>query len=195
MLPTLGSAAITAIGEVNGIALACQQPAIVSRARNAVATTAPKTRANGESFENATNTAYLEQGKGRPCPDAATLVKRLDDAEKPPEPRLPQPNDPAHRSCLSLVIIGPVATQSQQSLELLRQETIHIVPRYLLQDPNGRSVTSEEFCGRYQLIAFGYTYCPDICPTTLVEMAAILKHARRTIEAAASPLHHHRPGT
>ncbi len=77
--------------------------------------------------------------------------------------------------CLSLALAGPVAAQSQPSLELLRQETTHIVPRYLLQDPNGRSVTSEEFFGRYQLIAFGYTYCPDICPTTLVEMAAILK--------------------
>lgn len=50
-----------------------------------------------------------------------------------------------------------------------------IIPRYLLQDPNGRSVSSEDFRGRYQLISFGYTYCPDICPTTLVEMAEILK--------------------
>lgn len=77
-----GSAALNAMGEINGIALACQQPAIVSRARNAVTTTAPKTRANGEIFENATNTAYLEQGKGHPCPDVATLVKRLTEAEK-----------------------------------------------------------------------------------------------------------------
>ena len=44
-----------------------------------------------------------------------------------------------------------------------------------MQDPNGRSVTSEDFRGRFQLISFGYTYCPDVCPTTLVEMAAILK--------------------
>lgn len=56
------------------------------------------------------------------------------------------------------------------------EESVGINPRYLLQDPNGRSVTSEDFRGRFQLIAFGYTYCPDICPTTLVEMAAILKH-------------------
>ena len=50
-----------------------------------------------------------------------------------------------------------------------------IVPRYLLQDPYGRPISSEDFRGRFQLIAFGYTYCPDICPTTLVEMAEILK--------------------
>jgi hypothetical protein len=77
-----GNAAIAAVGQVNGVALACQQPAIVSRARNAVQTTAPKTRANGEAFEAATNAAYLEQGKGVACPDAATLANRLGDAEK-----------------------------------------------------------------------------------------------------------------
>ena len=50
-----------------------------------------------------------------------------------------------------------------------------IIPRYLLQDPYGRPVSNEDFRGRFQLIAFGYTYCPDICPTTLVEMTEILK--------------------
>ncbi|MBS1129098.1 MAG: Electron transport protein SCO1/SenC [Proteobacteria bacterium] len=75
-----------------------------------------------------------------------------------------------------LLITGPAAAQATHSLELLKEgSTEGINPRYLLQDPNGRSVTSEDFRGRYQLIAFGYTYCPDICPTTLVEMAEILK--------------------
>ena len=31
----------------------------------------------------------------------------------------------------------------------------------------------EDFRGRFQLITFGYTACPDICPTTLAEMAAV----------------------
>jgi protein SCO1/2 len=47
--------------------------------------------------------------------------------------------------------------------------------RYLLMDANGRAVTNADFPGQFQLIAFGYTYCPDICPTTLVEAAAIMK--------------------
>ncbi|MDO8933719.1 MAG: SCO family protein [Rhodocyclaceae bacterium] len=50
-----------------------------------------------------------------------------------------------------------------------------IVPRYLLRDANGRAVTEGDFAGRFQLVSFGYTYCPDVCPTTLVEMADILK--------------------
>lgn len=73
------------------------------------------------------------------------------------------------------VLLGPPAlAQASHSLELLKADSPRINPRYLLQDPNGRTVTSEDFRGRYQLIAFGYTYCPDVCPTTLVEMAAIL---------------------
>lgn len=71
---------------------------------------------------------------------------------------------------------GPTFAQASHSLERLNAANpAGIVPRYLLQDPNGRSVTSEDFRGRFQLISFGYTYCPDICPTTLVEMAEILK--------------------
>ena len=77
--------------------------------------------------------------------------------------------------CLCLALTNPVFAQAQHSLQLLKGEDNGIVPRYLLQDPNGRSITNEDFRGRYQLISFGYTYCPDVCPTTLVEMAAILK--------------------
>ena len=74
-----------------------------------------------------------------------------------------------------LIAAGPAAAQVDRSLEMLRESDTGINPRYLLQDPNGRSVTSEDFRGHFQLIAFGYTFCPDICPTTLVEMAGILK--------------------
>lgn len=78
-----GTTAVTELGQLNGIALACQQPALVTRARNAIVTTAPKTRDIGEVFENATNAAYLEQGKGQtPCPDAATLSGRIAASEK-----------------------------------------------------------------------------------------------------------------
>lgn len=48
------------------------------------------------------------------------------------------------------------------------------MPRYLLQGPNGRVVTTADFPGRYQLITFGYTGCPDICPTTLATMARVM---------------------
>jgi protein SCO1/2 len=53
-------------------------------------------------------------------------------------------------------------------------EPVRATPRYLLQGSHGRAVTSEDFRGRFQLIAFGFTSCPDVCPTTLLEMQQVL---------------------
>ncbi len=39
--------------------------------------------------------------------------------------------------------------------------------RFLLRDHNGRIVTDSDFPGQYLLVYFGYTFCPDICPTSL----------------------------
>lgn len=46
--------------------------------------------------------------------------------------------------------------------------------RYLLMDTTGHAVSNEDFSGRLQLITFGYTSCPDVCPTTLAEMVVVL---------------------
>ncbi len=43
-----------------------------------------------------------------------------------------------------------------------------------LIDQDGKPVTDRSFRGRYMLIYFGYTYCPDICPTGLSTMATAL---------------------
>lgn len=43
-----------------------------------------------------------------------------------------------------------------------------------LVDHDGRTVTERDFAGRHMLIYFGYTYCPDICPTDLGNLAVAL---------------------
>lgn len=45
---------------------------------------------------------------------------------------------------------------------------------YRLTDQDGRPRANTDFPGQYQLIYFGYTFCPDVCPTTLAVMAAAL---------------------
>lgn len=40
-----------------------------------------------------------------------------------------------------------------------------------LVDQHGETRTAEGFRGRYMLIYFGYTFCPDVCPTTLATMS------------------------
>jgi protein SCO1 len=44
-----------------------------------------------------------------------------------------------------------------------------------LIDHNGRPVTLASFAGKLVVLFFGYTHCPDICPTTLSDMAQALK--------------------
>jgi protein SCO1/2 len=42
---------------------------------------------------------------------------------------------------------------------------------FTLQDGSGKSVTDRDFRGKYMLVYFGYTFCPDVCPTTLTAVA------------------------
>ena len=45
---------------------------------------------------------------------------------------------------------------------------------FRLTDQNGKAVSDADFRGRYMLIYFGYSFCPDVCPTTLSVMAQAL---------------------
>jgi cytochrome oxidase Cu insertion factor (SCO1/SenC/PrrC family) len=45
---------------------------------------------------------------------------------------------------------------------------------FSLTDQNGERMTDQEFRGKYMLIFFGYTFCPDVCPSELQVMSAAL---------------------
>ncbi len=46
---------------------------------------------------------------------------------------------------------------------------------FSLLDQNGKTITDADLKGEPSLIFFGYTHCPDVCPTTLFSMAQVLK--------------------
>jgi len=48
---------------------------------------------------------------------------------------------------------------------------------FTLVDHHGKTVTQADYAGRPQLIYFGYSYCPDVCPTALQQMGAALSLA------------------
>ena len=41
---------------------------------------------------------------------------------------------------------------------------------FSLIDQDGRAVTDRSYAGRYRAVYFGYTFCPDVCPTTLATL-------------------------
>lgn len=45
---------------------------------------------------------------------------------------------------------------------------------FVLRDHLGRVVYDQDLRGRHMLIYFGYTFCPDVCPTSLQAMSAVL---------------------
>jgi len=45
---------------------------------------------------------------------------------------------------------------------------------FRLIDQSGKVVSDGDFRGRYMLVYFGYSFCPDVCPTTLSIMAQAL---------------------
>jgi protein SCO1/2 len=41
---------------------------------------------------------------------------------------------------------------------------------FAMTDQNGRAVTDASYAGRYRIMYFGYTYCPDVCPLDLQKL-------------------------
>jgi len=45
---------------------------------------------------------------------------------------------------------------------------------FTLTNHNGQTVTNKDYLGKYMVVFFGYTYCPDVCPTALQNMTDAL---------------------
>jgi protein SCO1/2 len=46
---------------------------------------------------------------------------------------------------------------------------------FRLVDEDGKAVTEADFAGKASAWYYGFTHCPDVCPTALAEMAALLR--------------------
>jgi protein SCO1/2 len=146
---------VAELAQANGQALACRDTAAAQRAKAAMIELAPKTPRFATAFEDGTQRAFLAQTREpQPCPEAAaarvrveTLVLRL-------------------RAAVGGLPHAQIADEGELPL--------HSMPRYLLQGPRGQAVTSDDFRGRFQLLTFGFTSCPDVCPSTLAEMQQVL---------------------
>lgn len=47
--------------------------------------------------------------------------------------------------------------------------------QFTLMRDDGQTVTQKDYLGRPVLLYFGYTHCPDVCPTTLADLAIALR--------------------
>lgn len=68
----------------------------------------------------------------------------------------------------------PVAGAPEVAEEAKKSSLVTIGGPFSLTDHNGQQVTEKTYAGQYKLVFFGYTYCPDVCPTTLTTLSNTL---------------------
>lgn len=77
---------------------------------------------------------------------------------------------------LMLVAVLPATTATKDA------RAADIGGAFELVDHTGRVTTDADFRGKYLLVFFGYTYCPDVCPTELAVMGQALDELGDTAE-------------
>jgi len=71
--------------------------------------------------------------------------------------------------------LGPPQGRETGAAALTRSTGVAAVGGpFTLVDHRGRRVTEQDFAGRKMLVYFGFTFCPDVCPTALQVMAVAL---------------------
>jgi len=82
--------------------------------------------------------------------------------------------------CLTLIVVvaqrgnGPAVTQASA-----------VGGPFKLTDQDGRTVTETDVKGKPVLVFFGYTHCPDVCPTTLFDMSEVFRKLGPDADRAA----------
>ena len=91
----------------------------------------------------------------------------------------------AAATCLALCACNnnSTATQSEDMGDLAGAR---IGAPFTLTDQNGKQVSWDSFKGKFRLVYFGYTYCPDVCPVDLQKiMAAYTRFETQSPQRAA----------
>ena len=72
------------------------------------------------------------------------------------------------------VLFAPAPTMSAPQTHTATS-TVTIGGPFTLVAPDGTTMTDQTYRGKWLLVYFGYTYCPNSCPTALLEVATALE--------------------
>jgi protein SCO1/2 len=73
------------------------------------------------------------------------------------------------------VCFGVVLIVSSRMSSPIAQQIAAVGGPFNLLDQNGKTVSDRDFKGHPFLVFFGFTHCPDVCPTTLFDVSEILR--------------------
>ena len=74
-----------------------------------------------------------------------------------------------------VLFFGAILVFSKHVPSPIGQAVAGVGGPFHLEDQNGKPVTDQDMKGRPFLVFFGFTHCPDICPTTLFDVSQVLK--------------------
>ncbi|MBB3693851.1 SCO family protein [Sphingomonas sp. BK580] len=89
-------------------------------------------------------------------------------------------------AALALGLAGTVAGCSSEPAAAPPLAGARIGGAFALTDQDGRARTDRDFAGQYRIVYFGYTFCPDVCPTDVQNVAAGLRLVEKSDPALAA---------
>jgi protein SCO1/2 len=101
---------------------------------------------------------------------------------RPPGAGIPKQLFQAVSALLLSVVLVVIAAADAPVLKAGVFSPPRPAPDFSLQGSNGRALNLSDYRGKIVVLGFGYTSCPDVCPTTL----ATLAQTRRKLGAAAA---------
>jgi protein SCO1/2 len=85
---------------------------------------------------------------------------------------------------LSVLLVVPAVSCGRSAPPPLQDAAIG--GSYALTDQNGRTVRDSDFAGKYRIVYFGYTHCPDVCPTDLATISQAMSQFAKSDPARAA---------
>jgi protein SCO1 len=83
--------------------------------------------------------------------------------------------------CLGLILAACSAGSDAPPLE-----GAAIGGPFTMTDQDGRTATDRDYAGRYRIMYFGFTHCPDVCPTDLAILGQALRRFEKSDPARAA---------
>jgi protein SCO1 len=87
--------------------------------------------------------------------------------------------------CPSMLIASALAPGSSKAKGPIGIPTAQIGGPFRLVDQNGAPFSDQDLKGKPFLVFFGFTHCPEVCPTTLFEMSEIMRSLGDDADRAA----------